>query len=193
MERAGTLRREGITGFTVRESLARSRVLATKLAKFEAPETTIGAKMNYAYMVALYLVRGEAGPDSITPQALADQRVLTLARAAGFQDQPSEEPAVLVLHYAGSPDVVVQPVVIDRTRPAPFAPELRELKFATLTHSLGPTRQARLRALVDRLPAERSMRRWLREADQAIASKPSPPAACDRPLASRPAKPQIKP
>lgn len=169
-ERDGGLRRDGLTAVELRGPARETSVIAPKLARFEPPTTVIGAKLNWAFMVALYLVRGEAGPDSVSADALRDPAVLRLATATRFVADESLPRAAIVLRYADGTERMVRNDGFDPRQPPPFEADLRRLKFDTLTSDLPKERRAALRAHVETLPKARSMRAWVRQLDTLLSA-----------------------
>lgn len=184
-ERSGTLRREGVVGVTLREGRTRGRVVAAKLSNFEPPETIIGAKLNWAFMVALYLVRGEAALDRVGPATLRDPEVLRLAQRIDFEPIDDSLPASVVVRYADGRHLVVEPNIIDTKQPAPFAAEARIAKFERLTAALSPGSRRELKRLADTVDSAQSMRTWIRAVDRALAPVVSRDLVCDRPIRER--------
>lgn len=185
LERAGQLPRSGISAVVLRESPVRGAVLAAKLAKFEEPRNLIGARMNYAFMTALYLLRGDAGPDAVTEATLTDADVIGLAREVTFEPIDDSMPASVVVRYRDGRQIVVPPNIIDITGPAPFAAEARQAKFALLTKSLGPARSQRLKTLAAELPQATSMRAWAADVDAVLRGPQAAPVRCGPAARSR--------
>lgn len=179
LEATGVPAREGVTGVTLREGRVRGAVVAVKLKDFVPPKSEIGAKTNFAFMTALYLITGNAGAGAITPQSLSDQRVLALARRVTYEPIDDALKASVVLKYADGSERIVDPVIIDPAQPAPFEPALRERKFRELTAQLGDARRERLRALVLELPRFANMREWLRRVDIELGAS-TRALPCDR-------------
>jgi hypothetical protein len=74
--------------------------------------------MNYAFMTALYLLRGDAGPDAVTEATLTDADVIGLAREVTFEPIDDSMPASVVVRYRDGRQIVVPPNIIDITGPA---------------------------------------------------------------------------
>ena len=142
---------------------ARYGVVASKLDHFETPGTVIGAKINYAFMMAFMLVNGAADAATVAAARLDDARVIALARKFAFEPAPGD-PGHVVLHLRSGQSRVLP---IPNQRPgsvAPAALELRAMKFDRLAgSSLGAARAAALRRVAGGGPEATSGRRWIGE------------------------------
>lgn len=148
-----------------------ARVLADKIVRFEPPKTAIGAKINLAFVMPLFLTRRSAGPQDFTPANLADPAILALAQRTRFQELPEGDGSRLVVVMKSGERVTVEPVRIDPTKPAPQADALRQEKFANLTARLSPSARATLRALADEVATVDDMNTWSSVVDKLLRPK----------------------
>jgi 2-methylcitrate dehydratase PrpD len=163
------LRSPAVERVTLRGDPARYEVVARKLTQFEVPSTLIGAKINYAFMVAFYLVHGVANAAALERARLDDRAVSELARRVRFEPVPGGAgEIVLQLRPAGSRTVTIQNIAPGSF--APLAPELRREKVRSLTQeALGASGGRIIERLARGLPTSRSSRNWIKVVDRALS------------------------
>lgn len=151
---------EQIVDFTVRGNAGWARVLADKVNGFTPPQSRIGASTNFSFMVALYALRRSALPDDLTPAALADARILALAKRGRFvvADVPD-----IVTEFTLRDGRIVRTVA--RTpppgQPVPFEQPRRIAKFDALTaRAVNQATRERVRAACLSVGQASSMRSW---------------------------------
>lgn len=154
-----------VENFSLAAEPAWARVLADKIVNFEAPSTEIGAKTNFAFVLALYMLRGSAAPRDFTQATLTDPAILDLARRAQFIELPQGGGSRLEIVLRSGETLIVAPYRIDPTAPAPEALELREQKFHTLSARLGARERHALWLLGVEVSEARSMSAWTRQID----------------------------
>jgi 2-methylcitrate dehydratase PrpD len=144
-------------------------VVASKLGHFEPPATAIGAKINYAYMLAFLLTHGAADAATVAAARIDDPEVFALARRITFEPEANNPGEVTVHLRSGEP----RRVAVANQAPgavAPIALELRTMKIEALGRAaLGPTGPARIHALAEALPSSPSALKWLKAAQGLIA------------------------
>lgn len=148
--------------FTLAAEPAWARVLADKIVNFEAPRTEIGAKTNFAFVVALYMSRGSAAPRDFTQATMSDPAILELARRARFIELPVGGGSRLEIVMRSGETLTIAPSRIDPTSPAPEALALREQKFHTLAARLGEGERQTLWRLGLEAHSAGSMSSWAR-------------------------------
>jgi 2-methylcitrate dehydratase PrpD len=151
------LRAGDVERFSFRGDPAIRGPVRAKLEKFEAPQTSIGAKTNYAYMVAYYLTHGKADAGTIAKSRFDDPSVLALAAQTRFEDQKGLD-SYIVLYMKSGETRVVQTADQVPSKPAPQAQALRDMKFRDLVEPIhGKAGAAELKrlasSLVDRNPS----------------------------------------
>lgn len=160
--------------FVVRGDAGWASVLADKTNRFSAPDTRMGAMLNYSFVVAMFLLRRSAMPRDFDGDTMRDPAILALAGKARFQT------------VAGQPDLALDLIGRDgrrlmiraRTPPpgeqAPLDAERRRAKFDALTGPLmPPARRDALRAACLGVAQVSSMRRWAQTV-RSLAGKISP-------------------
>ena len=154
------LRAEQVEGVALRGDPARYKVVGGKLAHFEPPATPIGAKLNYAYMVAFMLVHGEADAATEAAAPMNAPPVLDLARRVRFDPVEGDAGHVVVRLKDGR---VLERAVENRAPDeiAPPALDLRRRKIASLTRpTLGVRGVSLVLACADALAPSPSGRAW---------------------------------
>lgn len=145
------------------------RVLADKVEHFERPRTAIGAKINFSFVIALYMSLGRALPADFTPTNLHDEEVLALARKVQFETLAPGGGSYVTFQLKSGETVRIDPVRIDPEQPAPEVSEARRQKFATLTAGLNETQRATLWSLGTTVSAQEDISRWARKVALAVA------------------------
>jgi 2-methylcitrate dehydratase PrpD len=74
-----------IDHFRIVREWAPESVAGQKILSFQRPATITGAQLDMAFSIALYLVTGDAGPDSFTEARLAEPSILALADRAALR------------------------------------------------------------------------------------------------------------
>ncbi len=144
-------------------------ILSEKIETFKAPTTSIGAKINFSYVVALYMARGQAMPGDYTPTALQDPAILTLARRIRFESLPVGAGSHMTLRLRTGETLRVDPQRVSPTAPAPEAFALRQSKFAALTSRLPADARDALWRLAMTAHGEGDARRWARQVARVMA------------------------
>lgn len=157
-----------VAHFTLFADPAWAAVLADKIIHFEAPTTEIGAKINFAYVLALFMMRGSASPHDYDQPSLSDPTILDLARRARFQLLPEGQGGRLEITLHSGDVLTVTPNRIDPRAPAPEAAILRDLKFEQLTRRLTSRQRDRLRDLAAEAANADSMLSWTRAVDMTL-------------------------
>jgi 2-methylcitrate dehydratase PrpD len=154
------LRAGQVDRIVLRGDPARYAVVGGKLAHFETPGTLIGAKINYAYMLAFFLTHGAADAATLGVTPLDDPAVLALARRVSFEPVTGGAGEVAVHLRSGE----TRRVAVANQTPgavAPVAYELRVLKLQSLTRgALGLTGSDRIISLANRLATYPSALAW---------------------------------
>ncbi len=155
------LRASQVLGISLRGDPTRYAVVGSKLDHFTAPETLIGAKINYAYMLAFMLVHGAADAATVGAARLDDPRVADLARRVRFEPVAGHPGAVVVRLTSGE----IRELAIPNQAPGSVAPPalaLRRAKFDRLAGAgMGAARAARLDALGQTAFAAPSAAAWV--------------------------------
>ncbi len=137
LEALHPLLREGLTGDAVDFIALRADPILwapvkAKLDVFERPSTLIGAKINYAYMVAFLITYGAADAATVSKANFSEERILRLAERVRFEPRKGLESHIVV----GLKDGTVLETEVPNQRPgdpAPLAAAMREDKFRALT------------------------------------------------------------
>lgn len=162
------LNADDVAHFTLSAEPAWARVLADKIINFEPPSSAIGAKLNFSFVVALYMTRGSAGPQDYTDATLADPAILDLAQRARFEELEVGAGTRLEITLRSGEVLRIEPNRIDPTAPAPEALFLRERKFDQLTARLTLRDREALRRLGEQALEARSMLEWSRHVDRIL-------------------------
>lgn len=157
-----------VAHFTLSAEPAWARVLADKIIHFEPPASAIGAKLNFAFVIALYMSRGSAAPQDYTDATLADAAILDLARRARFEELPVGAGTRLSITLRSGEVLRIEPNRIDPAVAAPEALFLREGKFDQLTARLSTRDREALRLLGEHALEARSMLEWSRQVDRIL-------------------------
>ena len=148
----------------------RYAVVGGKLGHFEAPATLIGAKINYAYMTAFFLIHGAADAATLGEGKITDPAVLDLAQRVRFEPVVGGPGEIVIYLRSGQQ----RRVMVANQTPgaiAPIAPDLRRLKIERLTAAaLGPGGADRISALARDLPGDRSALAWIRRAQRLLTT-----------------------
>lgn len=147
-----------------------ARVLAPKLgAGYARPETAIGARINFGFVVALYLARRSALPADYAAEALTDPAIDALARRIRFEEvATTDQPLRLEVKLNSGAAIASYARDQAPLEPAAEAADRRIAKFEGLTAFLGGERQMRLRAHCEAVGEARSMRAWARGLERLI-------------------------
>jgi len=144
---ADGLRANDIERFALRGDPAIRGVVRVKLEKFEPPQTSIGAKTNFAFMVAFYLTHGKADAGTIAKARIDDPAILSLAAKTRFEDQKGLD-SYIVLYMKSGEIRVIQTADQIPSKPAPQAQALRDMKFRDLVEPIhGKARADELKQL----------------------------------------------
>lgn len=151
-----------ITEIVVKGSPAFGAVLIPKLGgNYTQPETAIGARINFAFVVAMFLIRRSALPDDYTPALFADPEIDALARRIRFEPVDRSD-TVLDLEVAFADGTVMTTTSRnqDRLAPAPLHRARREAKFAALCDHLSAEQREKVAAHCRAIVSAPSMRGW---------------------------------
>lgn len=132
-----------------------------KLGVFERPSTLIGAKINYAFMVAFLLTYGAADAATVSKADFSEDRVLRLAERVRFEPRNGLESHIVI----GLKDGSVREAEVPNQRPgdpAPLATAMREDKFRALTEPvIGRRSSAALRNLAGEGAGAQLAKDWI--------------------------------
>jgi 2-methylcitrate dehydratase PrpD len=157
-----------IDRIVMRGGPAIARIYQAKLDAYEPPPSRIGAKLNYAFVVALYLTRGSADAFDFDDATLADPAINDLARRIRFELVPDGAPTLTIVPRSGEP-LVLRPVESDGQKTEPLMLEARMAKFRSLTRlSLTDRERAWLLAEVESLDQAPDMAAWLARVDRVL-------------------------
>lgn len=146
-----------------------ARVIGDKINAFTPPQSTIGAKLNLSFVLALYVTTGSVLPADYNNATMGDPAILNLAARTRFVPLPQGGGSKLVMVLKSGERLAIDPMRIDPRAPAPEALAQRRRKFDALTRDvLTPDAQAKLRALAQSLPNRTDMRAWSLEIDRLI-------------------------
>jgi 2-methylcitrate dehydratase PrpD len=145
-----------------------ARIYQSKLDSYQPPLTNIGAKTNFAFVVALYLIRGSADAFDFPPETLADSAINNLARKIRFELIAEGPPTLTIVPRQGQP-LILQPVETDSRKTEPVMLEARLNKFNSLTRdTMNDRERAWLRQEIDRLETVPDMAVWLARVDRIL-------------------------
>jgi 2-methylcitrate dehydratase PrpD len=138
-------------------------VLEDKIVNYHAPSTALGAKLNFNFVIALYLVEGSVEPQHYNASGLADEDVLNLASKGVFQAQGGEGFPNLTLFLKNGESLDVTPIFPERSEQVPAFREERMKKIEQLTAGLW-SEEERLEALrdIEALPEESLATDWIK-------------------------------
>lgn len=119
-----------IDHFRIVREWAPDSLAGQKILSFQRPATITGAQLDMAFSIALYLVTGDAGPDSFTEARLADPAILALADRAELRQVDVAAPFSLEV-FLKDGRMISAP--FDYPRGAgPAQPLMREARLAKL-------------------------------------------------------------
>ena len=159
-----------IDRFALRGDPTAHAPVRTKLDHFMAPQTLIGAKINYAFMMSYFLTHGAADGATMEHARFDEADVLALAAKASFEPVPGQPGQVIL--YLRSGETLVLPV-LNQTPGDPVAPALtlRDMKFEKLTRPrLGQSGSTRLKALAGAGIDAAATAPWLNSVDALMKS-----------------------
>jgi 2-methylcitrate dehydratase PrpD len=145
-----------------------ARIYQSKLDGYQPPRTKIGAKTNYAFVIALYLIRGSAGAFDFSDDVLVDPKINELARRVRFELTNDTPPTLTIVPKTGTPLVLI-PVESNGQQTEPLMLDARLAKFRSLTRdTLNDRQRAWLIAEVDKLEDVPDMAVWLARVDHLL-------------------------
>jgi 2-methylcitrate dehydratase PrpD len=137
-------------------------VLEDKVTNYKAPTNSMGAKINFNYVVSVFLNHGAVEPQYFEGAALSDPSVLELASKGRFEWAASDEQARLVIYLNSGESISIPPIIHDRNKPVPAFEELRRDKIDLLTREIWTAEHKRkIMAEIDGLERETHVGEWV--------------------------------
>ena len=159
-----------IERFVVRGDAGWGEVLADKVERFKPPETTIGAMINYTFVIALFLHRRSVMPVDYSPATLADPAILALAAKGRYEVEPTPSDLSIELHMRDGRTWRVRARTPGRLDRAPLEADRRLAKFEALTAPhIDASARAAVIDLCRALPEAGSMRDWVRALSERLS------------------------
>ena len=162
------IKAEDVDHIVLRGGPSIAGIYQSKLDAYTPPPSKIGAKLNYAFVVALYLIKGSAEAGGFTDKALVDPAINNLARRIRFE-LTAEIPATLTIVPKSGIPLVLTPVESDSRQTEPVMLEARMAKFRSLTrHTLDDRQRAWLFSEVEKLDQVPDMAAWLARVERVL-------------------------
>jgi 2-methylcitrate dehydratase PrpD len=157
-----TFRWQDVASYVVRGDQGWADTVGSKIVDYKAPESTIGAMINYGFVVAMYLIRGSVMPADYSA-ALRDPRIDAFARRGSFEVQPSPSDLSVEFRMRDGRTYLAKAQTPGPRDQSPLDAQRRLQKVAALTPDWTAARRDQLAALCHSVAAAPSMRGWVRD------------------------------